>query len=306
MEAELTEIRPDHWDQLADELRNFQEIASHLNPAPGDLPTLPGIDVCGLSLPLRASIGGDHTIYLDFNRRYDLARRVREAEDAGRGPVAERLRALRHRAGILVADVSGHRMTDALIAAMLHQAFLLGVFYELETSGEITTRIFELINTRFQRTTAIHKYLTMLYGEISSDGTLRFLSAGHQPPAVFSREYGRLMRISPDRLIAFPPVGMLPSAADTDVRLYPALEPHKQRYRLNEISLLAPGDILLLHTDGLAEHDDGRYFSERLERLLIDCGPAPAREICRRLKQDLLEHAVPEDDITCVVIRKTA
>lgn len=306
MTTDPTDRTRDQWDQLSAELRNFQEIASFLNPSPGEIPSIEGIDIHGLSMPLLDIIGGDHTIYIDFNRRYDLDKRIAEAEAAGKPQVADKLRELRQRAGILVADVSGHRMTDALIGAMLHQAFLLGAFYELEISGEITTRIFELINTRFQRTTAINKYFTMIYAEIASDGTLRFLSAAHQPPAVFSREFGRLMTISPDRLVSFPPVGMLPSSQDLDQRLYPASEPQKKRYRVNEISLLSPGDILLLHTDGLAEHAGGRYFDERLQKLLIEAGDASAREICSRLEQDILRHGQPQDDITAVVIRKTA
>ena len=29
-------------------------------------------------------------------------------------------------------DAAGHQMTDALLAAMIHQAFLLGALYELD------------------------------------------------------------------------------------------------------------------------------------------------------------------------------
>ena len=115
-----------HEAYLAQELENFQEIAQALKPASGGVPELDGVDICSVSMALNGVIGGDHLIYLDFKTRYDLKRRIREAEEKGRDEVAENLRRLEHRAGILVADVSGHRVTDALIAAMLHQAFLLG------------------------------------------------------------------------------------------------------------------------------------------------------------------------------------
>jgi serine phosphatase RsbU (regulator of sigma subunit) len=291
--------------ELAEELHNFQEIARFLKPSPGEVPRLSGVEFCGFSLPLREVVGGDHILYIDFSRRYDLESRIAVAETAGRDEVVEQLRHLKHRAGILVADVSGHRMTDALIAAMLHQAFLLGAYYELDNFGEITTRIFEHINTRFNRSTAFNKYFTMIYGEISSEGKFRFLSAGHQPPAVFSREYGRFMKISKDRLVSFPPVGMLASSADPDDRVHPSLYAYKKRYEVNEINLLAVGDILLLHTDGLSEHGDGRYFPERLEVLLSELSDRPASRICESIRTDLLEFAKPEDDITVVVIRKT-
>ncbi len=127
---------------------------------------------------MKVLVGGDHIIYIDFNRRYDLPRRIHEAKAAGQRQVAERLEECRHRAGILLADVSGHRNTDALIAAMLHQAFLLGAYYELDRFGEITTKLFEHINQRFYQTTNVRKYLTMIYGEISQEGRFRFISAG--------------------------------------------------------------------------------------------------------------------------------
>jgi len=293
-------------EDLADEIHNFQEIAQNLKPSPGEVPRLDGIEIAGFTKPLREVIGGDHIIYIDFNGRYDLAARIAEARDNGSADVAANLARLKTRAGILVADVAGHRMTDALIGAMLHQAFLLGVYYELDMFGEITTRIFEHINTRFYRTTATNKYFTMIYGEITDEGQFRFISAGHQPPAIFSREFGRFMPISPDRLVSVPPVGMLPSCADPDDRANPRLYAHKKRFTVNEIDLLAVGDILLLYTDGLTEYADGSYFPERLERLLSQVRDRPAAEISDCIEEDLLRHGEPCDDVSVVVIRKTA
>jgi hypothetical protein len=37
-------------------------------------------------------------------------------------------------AGVVI-DVSGHKITDALVAAMLHQAFLLGAIYNWTCSA---------------------------------------------------------------------------------------------------------------------------------------------------------------------------
>ena len=88
------------------------------------------------------------------------------------------LQGCQHKAGIAVIDVAGHRMTDALLAAMLHQAFLLGAIYELDRSGQITRRLFENLNTRFYQSSGTHKYVSMIYGEISEDAKFRFLSAG--------------------------------------------------------------------------------------------------------------------------------
>lgn len=297
--------KKDASEQLADELQNFQEIARYIKPSPGEIPDLDGIDIAGLSLPLKEVGGGDHIIYVDFKRRYNLERRIARATEKGRGEVAAQLRRLKRRGGILVADVSGHRMTDAMIGAMLHQAFLLGVYYELDRYGEVTPRVFEHINMRFYRTTAVNKYFTMIYGEISEGGRFRFISAGHQPPAVFSREYGKFVKISADRLVSFPPVGLLPSGYDPDEAVEPGMHGYKKRYEVNEINLLAAGDTLLLLTDGLAEHDRGRFFPGTVERLLADSTDASAAECCERLRSAILERAAPTDDISVVAIRRT-
>ncbi|HEX6850955.1 MAG TPA: PP2C family protein-serine/threonine phosphatase [Candidatus Polarisedimenticolaceae bacterium] len=294
------------WEHLADELRNFQEVARFLRPSPGDVPRIEGLDLACLSLPLHDVVGGDHVAWVDFERRYDLEGRIAEAERRGHEEIARNLRRLRRRAGVLVADAAGHRVTDALVAAMLHQAFLLGVNYELDLFGEVTTHLFENLNTRFYQTTAVNKFFTMIYGEISEGGKLRFLSAGHPPPAVFSREFGRFMKISEDRLVALPPVGLQPSVADPDRRRNPPLHGYMRRYQVNEINLLATGDILLLHTDGLSEHADGTFFPARVEPLLADSAGASASEICERLREALYAEGDPVDDVTVVVLKRSS
>lgn len=293
------------WERLADELRNFRDVAQFLRPSPGDVPRIDGLDLACLSLPLHDVVGGDHVVWVDFEKRYDLEGRIAEAERGGRDEIARNLRRLRQRAGVLVADVAGHRVTDALVAAMLHQAFLLGVNYELDLFGEVTTHLFDSLNTRFHQTTAVNKFFTMIYGEISEGGKLRFLSAAHPPPAVFSREFGRFMKISPDRLVALPPVGLQPSAADPDRRRNPHIHGYVRRYQVNEINLLAPGDILLLHTDGLSEHADGAFFPAEVEPILAESADCSAAEIGERLRGALVAKAPPDDDVTVVVLKKS-
>lgn len=295
----------ERWRGLADELDNFQQIAARLLPSPGEVPRIAGIDIAGRSIPLNGVVGGDHILYIDFSRRYDLDQRIDDAQREGRDAVARKLARLRDRAGILVADVAGHRVTDALIAAMLHQAFLVGANYELDLFGEITTRLFEHINTRFYKTNQISKYFTMVYGEISSTGQFRFLSAAHRPPSIWSREFGRIMTVSAERLVSFPPVGMLPSRHDPDTPREPSLYGYKKRYEVNEINLMAAGDVLLLSTDGLTDHDDGAFFPARVEALLNDRRDASAGEICAAIEDAVLSGPSPEDDISFVAIKKT-
>ncbi|KKM07143.1 hypothetical protein LCGC14_1736880 [marine sediment metagenome] len=173
---------------LKKETKNLEAIIGKLEPKGGEIPQLNGIDIYGRTLPLHSIGGGDHLIWMDFKKRYDLKARIKEAKSAG---VREKLKLNKTRGGILIADVEGHEITDAVTASGLHHAFLTGALYELERYGEITTHLFENLNTRFYSTSTIddkNKSFTMLYGEISREGIFRYISAAHPMPLVFSEK----------------------------------------------------------------------------------------------------------------------
>jgi serine phosphatase RsbU (regulator of sigma subunit) len=292
--------------QLTGELENFEEIATYLIPQPGDVPRLRGIDIHGGTLPLNGVVGGDHVIYVDFKQRFDLDARIHQAIVDGKRDLVENLRRCQTMAGIAVLDVSGHQITDALLAAMLHQAFLLGSIYELDMFGQVTRRLFENLNTRFYDSSSAHKFVSLMYGEISEDTGFRFLSAAQPFPVVFSRQHDRLLHVSQDVCVSFPPLGMLPSLDVTDRCRTKSPLGFKPDYEMNQWVLMGEGDILLLHTDGLAEHqhagDD--YFPGRLEQKLRDVKYLPAAEIYEAITADLLAFSEPADDISVVIVKR--
>ena len=210
-------------------------------------------------------------------------------------------------AGIVLLDVSGHQATDALLAAMLHQAFLLGSLYELEMFGNITRRLFENLNSRFYQSSSVHKFVTMIYGEIAQDATFRFLSAAHPAPVVFSNRHDRFMEVSADLCTSFPPIGTLPSKDVVDRSTTHSVLGFKDKYKLNEWRLMGRGDILLLYTDGLLEHsrEGEAYFPQHLENTVRAVKQAGAREIFEAIKTDALAFSAPSDDISIVVIKRT-
>ena len=298
---------PDELQRLTRELENFQDIARQLVPLPGEVPTLQGFDIWGGSLALAGSVGGDHITYIDFKTRFDLQARIERARADGRWDVVENLERCQHKGGVALIDVAGHRMTDALLAAMLHQAFLLGAIYELDRYGQITRRLFEHLNTRFYQSSGMSKFVSLIYGEISDDAKFRFLSAGQPYPSVFSSHHDRFMEVSPHLCLSFPPLGMLPSFNVIDRNTTPSLLGFKERYEMNEWTLMGRGDILLLHTDGLTEHEGpgGRYFPARLEECLRRVKQLDARQIYDAINADLVEFAPPIDDVSVVVIKVT-
>lgn len=293
-------------DSLENELQNFESIAHPLRPTLDDLPDLDGIEVAGFTLPLNGNSGGDHVVYIDFDRRCDLPARIRVAQARGRVDIATKLEENKNKAGILIADVAGHRITDAFLAGMLHQAFLTGVLYELEDHGSVTPRLFEHLSVRFHDSMPVGKFITVLYGEIESSGRFRFISAGHQAPVVFSHRYGCFMEISPATLYQCPPLGLMPFEHIDRARQPHPLFGYKRRYEVN-VHLIESGDMLLLCTDGVTDHAAGTtpYMGERLEEWFRTRASLPLGEIVDSLAADLREFGPLQDDASIVIVRKT-
>src|SRR3954469_1258645 len=292
---------------LTGELKNFQEIAKYILPLPGEIPTLAGIEVYGGVIPFNGVCGGDHLIYVDFKKRFDIDARIRHATGKGRPDIVANLERIRKMAGIVILDVSGHHATDTLLAAMLHQAFLLGAIYEIDMFGQITKRLFENINTRFYNSSSLNKFVTMIYGEISEDCTFRFLSAAHPNPVVFSSQHDRFMEVSEDLCTSFPPIGTLPSDNVIDRNRSKSVLGFKDQYELNEWRLMGGGDILLLYTDGLTDHVRAgeAYFPKQLEQKMREVKHLNARAIFEAIRTHFLDFADLSDDASFVVIKRT-
>lgn len=297
--------------ELEKELQTgVQHLAQSLIPDAGAIPRIANVDIYGTSIPLNGVAGGDLVSFVNFRERYDLDGRIARALAQGQDQVAQKIQGLKRMGGILVADVAGHEFVDALRALLLHQLFYLGILYELDLYGEITTRLIEQINMRFYRSRTLHRlaadldsasFVTLIYGEISTSGRFRFVSAGHPSPLVFSREYDRFVEISQDRLVSYPPLGLQLSEEDADARLYRPALGYRKRYTVNELNLMGQGDVLLLYTDGLLDPFSS-YKQEQLERAVSRARNGTAEEICRAIIEDRKAAAELTDDLSLVVI----
>jgi len=289
-----------------------QYTAMHLIPSRGAVPQIPGVDISGITLPYNGVAGGDLITYVNFQERFDLGVRIQNATDQGRDDIAQSLQKLRYTGGILVADVAGHEFTAAMRALMLHQAFHTGSLYEMDLNGEITVRLFEQINARFLKSKTLRNpaadqdsasFITLIYGEISHTGRFRFISAGHPPPLVFSKEYDRFVEITPDRLISYPPIGLQPGADLADARHYERALGYKERYTVNNLNLMGRGDILFLYTDGLTDSFSG-FTQQHFERAVSSARDGSARDICKVVLKERERIEEQADDITLVVIKR--
>lgn len=290
-----------------DEIINFQHIARNIKPSPGEIPSVNGLDIYGETISLLGDVGGDHIIFMDFSKRFNLDERIKRSELTDKIEVGNKLKQLKNKSGILLSDVSGHSITDSLLNAMLHQAFLVGASYELSNYGEITVDLFETINQRFYQSSSIDKYITMIYGEIQNNGDFRFISAGHPLPLIFSNEFNRIVNIDNLHLTNFPPIGMLPSESDIDGKIAKSLLGYKQKYSVNTLNVMGRGDILVLFTDGFSEQKNGEmnYIGDRLEKQLTISKHLSAKDIFYDVKEDFMKYCgTPDDDATMIMIKK--
>jgi serine phosphatase RsbU (regulator of sigma subunit) len=292
------------------ELLHFQEIASLVLPRKEKFPKLNSIDYFARIEPYKGCVSGDHIIIVNFNE-YKLKEKIKDAEKRGLDDLAEQLKKNVDSFGILVADVSGHQLTDSLIVNYLHAAFKLGVSYELSFRGSITTGLFELLNTslynHFSHPSVSNKpYITLMYGEIHNDGRFNFVSAGHPPPIIFSNKYDKIIKLEAEYTKSSTPLGVLPSKYHIGMDYYEPPIMTKEEYGINEIALLGEGDILLLYSDGLLEQQNGsvNFCDTHLEQVLRDVKCGTAKDIYLAIRENVAEQGVIDDDLTLVVMKK--
>ncbi len=289
-----------HKQFLQREIERFTEQIKYLIPSPSEIPKLNGIDIYGTTHYLNEVAGGDHIIFIDFNKRYDLEARIADAETKN---IKEKLELNKTRAGILISDASGHGITDGLLVAQLHQAFLIGASYELDQFGEITGNLFEKINTRFYDSSSTSDFITMLYGEISEKGIYRFLSAAHPPPLVFCNDHNHLVPLNEYNISVSQPIGFIPSKHAVDIKKNYNPVGFKEKYEINELKLPCESGIFILYTDGLSEHFEDSFDGE-LENILKKSKNLSSKTIFNRIEKRICDLKDPEEDISYVVVKK--
>ncbi|MGH9549559.1 MAG: PP2C family protein-serine/threonine phosphatase [Terriglobales bacterium] len=234
-----------------------------------------------------------------------VAAEYRRAKSSEQARISEDLQELYTTAGVLLVDAQGHGIISAKIASTVHDTFHAFMLSELDHSGKTTPGFFEKINLRLAQSVTARNALgrdpnenpreiaTMLYGEIRPGGHFRFVNFGHPPPLVFSAEYEKFMEIDNARMAQFLALGLeIPEDhPDRNKYLSMALRPRQiNSSDVAEITLMSPGDMLFLYTDGVY---DGSDEEERLqiEQVIREHKDEPARKICNAI----LEHAVKQD-----------
>src|SRR5690349_21630841 len=250
----------------------------------------------------------DHVEWLKSRPGYkpEMETEYRGARSSEQVRVAEDLHELHSTAGVLVVDAQGHGIISAKIASTVHDTFHALMLSELDHRGKTTAELFERINLRLALSVTARNALgrsekesaqeiaTMLYGEVHPYGYFRFVNFGHPPPLVFSAEYRKFMEIDKSRMVQFLPLGLQIAEDDPDRNRYLSLDTRQRRAKSSdvaELTLMSPGDILFLYTDGVYDGSD-KERRQQLENVMREHNLLPPKDICNAL----LESAVKRDD----------
>jgi serine phosphatase RsbU (regulator of sigma subunit) len=257
--------------------------------------------------PPRNSVD-DHVKWLKTRPGYkpELEAAYREARSSEQVLVAEDLRQLYSTAGVLLVDAQGHGVISAKIASTVHDTFHALMLSELDHRGKTTPELFERINLRLAQSVTARNALgrsenedaqeiaTMLYGEVRPYGYFRFVNFGHPPPLVFSAEFRKFMEIDKSRMVQFLPLGLQIPEDHPDRNRYFSLDSREERGRpsvVAELTLLSPGDIFFLYTDGVYDGSD-KAERETLEEAMRENYRQTPKDICKAL----LDYAAKKDD----------
>jgi len=186
--------------------------------------------------------------------------------------------------GLALGDVSGKGMPASLMMMALHAR----VHVLAENPGNLGDFMARL-NKATCANCPSNRFITFFFSVLdAASGDLRFANAGHNPP-VLLRASGEAKMLEGGG----PVLGVI------------SVAPYSE-----QSARLAPGDLLVLYSDGVTEAnnpDFDEFGEERFVRVLSENRTRPARQIVEAVTAALKEFtagAPQADDITLVVAKR--
>lgn len=183
---------------------------------------------------------------------------------------------------LLLGDASGKGVAASMLMAQLH-----AIVRTLVAEGFAVHELVERVSRAFCESTLAPHFATLACARAWANGQIEICNAGHCPPLVVSG--GKVTRVETAGL----PVGLFCSGRYSYQRLH-----------------LAPGDSLVLYTDGLSEArnlDDREYGEGRLASLVEDGSALPPEALIDMILEDATafrEGAPASDDLAVMVVRR--
>jgi phosphoserine phosphatase RsbU/P len=184
----------------------------------------------------------------------------------------------------LLGDVSGKGVAASMLMSHLH-----ATFRSLADTDLTLDQIVGAANRIFAESTLAGQFATLVAGRVSPDGVVEFVSAGHLP---FLHLGGAGASVKGATGV---PLGMFTDARFSVGRL-----------------ILAPGEALLLYTDGVTEavsSDGEEYGIARVRDLAGQCRETVPKQLISDCLSDLGKFASgskPTDDVTLLAIQRAA
>lgn len=186
--------------------------------------------------------------------------------------------------GFLIADVSGHGVPAALITTMAKVSFNTHSHW-----GTAPAQICDKVNRETHQLIAdLGYYLTAYYGILDlEDGRFEYTNAGHHPALLCRAEDGKVEKLDTEGLF----IGISENGKYT-----------------SGSAVMAPGDKILLFTDGIVEarNDAGeKYGFERLIPFFADHRDMRPKDLVAALLKEIDKfYGVkdPDDDRAALVI----
>ena len=163
----------------------------------------------------------------------------------------------------MIGDVSGKGVAASMLMANLH-----AMFRALIPAGLPLAQLVERANRIFSASTLPTQYATLIIGRADEYGTVELCNGGHVYPLHVTA--GGASVIQSTGL----PVGLF----------------QDQKFSTTTINV-APGEALVLYTDGLSEaqNPEGAHYADNLlKNLLSQCHKLGSREIVERCIQEVL------------------
>lgn len=189
------------------------------------------------------------------------------------------------RVAFCVADVAGKGIPAALLVSTVHACIHLLV----EAGANDLPGLVARVNRHLARFSSTRKFVTLFFAVYDpSDGSLRYVNAGHNPGILLRRDGVELL---PSGGV---PIGMFETAKQVESRVD-----------------LTPGDLVVLYSDGITEAADAKDEEFGMERLIAlleagrDLPPSALKDRIFAAVESFTRGVAQYDDQTVLVARPT-